>query len=197
MKNITSFTRGSGLLEVFLSKKRADKANELIPHSYRQGKILDIGCGMYPYFLISTEFKEKYGIDPSLETTDIKGVDLRSIDISSSRLPFNSEIFDVVTMLAVFEHLDNENLKQVLKETKRVLKNNGKLILTTPAPWSDKLLHFMARVGLISKEEIHEHKHNHSKEKIENILTEAGFVEKNIDSGYFELGMNIWFTAIR
>lgn len=197
MKNTTSFTRGSGLLEVFLSKKRADKANELIPHSYRQGKILDIGCGMYPYFLISTEFREKYGIDPSLETTDIKGVDLRSIDISSSRLPFNSETFDVVTMLAVFEHLDNENLKQVLKEIKRVLKKNGKLILTTPAPWSDKLLHFMARGGLISKEEIHEHKHNHSKEKIENILTKAGFVEKNIDSGYFELGMNIWLTAIR
>lgn len=197
MKNTTSFTRGFGLLESFLSKKRADKANELIPHSYRQGKILDIGCGTYPYFLMSTEFNDKYGIDPSLENTNIKGVNLRSIDISSSRLPFDSEIFDVITMLAVFEHLENENLEQVLKEIKRVLKNSGKLIITTPAPWSDKLLHFMATIGLISKEEIHEHKHNHSKEKIEDILNKAGFVEKNMKSGYFELGMNMWFTVTK
>jgi CTP synthase (UTP-ammonia lyase) len=67
--------------------------------------------------------------------------------------------------------------------------------MTTPASWSDKLLHFMAKFGLISAEEIHEHKHNHAKEKIESILVEAGFEKRKISSGFFEIHMNMWFTA--
>ena len=42
MKN--HFTRGSGILEGFLSKKRTEKANSLISKSLTNGKILDIGC---------------------------------------------------------------------------------------------------------------------------------------------------------
>jgi len=30
-------------------------------------KILDIGCGTYPFFLLNTEFNKKYGMDPSLK----------------------------------------------------------------------------------------------------------------------------------
>ncbi|MBU1146731.1 MAG: hypothetical protein KKD11_00055 [Candidatus Omnitrophica bacterium] len=51
------------MLEVFLSKKRADIVNKLIPSSHRKGRILDVGCGEYPYFLVNTEFNGKYGID--------------------------------------------------------------------------------------------------------------------------------------
>ena len=39
-----------GFLESFLSKKRANTVNGLIPISHRSGKILDIGCGS-GYFL--------------------------------------------------------------------------------------------------------------------------------------------------
>jgi hypothetical protein len=53
----------------------------------------------------------------------------------------------------------------------------------------------MAKVGLISAEEIHEHKHNHSKERIEDIIGDGGFSQANIRSGFFELGMNMWFVA--
>ena len=51
----------------------------------------------------------------------------------------------------------------------------------------------MARTGLISKEEIHEHKHNQTKAEIEKVIKSAGFSENNIKSGYFELGLNMWF----
>ena len=43
-------TRGTGLIEPWLSDHRARKANELIPRHLRDGRILDIGCGSYPYF---------------------------------------------------------------------------------------------------------------------------------------------------
>jgi ubiquinone/menaquinone biosynthesis C-methylase UbiE len=190
-----NFTRGSGLLEKFLAKQRAKLANQFISKSNREGTILDIGCGSYPYFLIHTNFKEKYGIDPSLNILSIKNINLKKLDITKQKLPFEDNLFDVITMLAVFEHIDFDKLESVLKDIRRVLKNNGLLVITTPAPWSDKLLHNMAKVRLISSEEIHEHKHNYNKNQIEKLLLGVGFQRKNVKSGYFEFGFNMWFTA--
>lgn len=193
----TSYTRGNGLFENFLVKKRADKANSFIDKSFQNGRILDIGCGSYPYFLISSKVKEKYGIDPSLKSTTVKNnnILLKKIKLDSDKLPFEDNFFNVITMLAVFEHIDNTKLNFVLNELKRVLKNDGLFIITTPAPWSDKLLYLMGGIGLISKEEIHEHKSHHKKESIVDILIKSGFEQKKIKSGYFELGFNMWFVV--
>jgi SAM-dependent methyltransferase len=190
-------TRGWGLLEGFLARQRANKANSFIPKALREGRILDIGCGSYPYFLTTTNFKEKYGLDPviNLETAREKGIKLSKIAVGSKKFPFADSFFDVVTMLAVFEHIEHNDLVPVIKEIFRILKKDGILVMTTPAPWADRLLHQMAKVSLISSEEIHEHKHNHAKEKIENILGDGGFSKLNIRSGFFELGMNMWFVA--
>ena len=64
---VTDFqpTRGKGLLEPSLARLRANRANQLIPKSLRDGRILDIGCGSYPYFLSHTSFQEKFAIDCS------------------------------------------------------------------------------------------------------------------------------------
>ena len=191
---ISSVTRGHGLLEGFLAKKRSSMANKLLKNAKKE-KILDIGCGSYPYFLLSSNFKEKYGIDPSLKLVSNKKLKLLKKDATKQKLSFADNFFDVVTMLAVFEHIDGKKLNSLLKEIRRVLKGNGVLIITTPSSWSDKLLHNMAKIGLISSEEIHEHKHNHRKKKIEDIILEAGFEKERIRSGYFEVYMNMWFTA--
>ena len=185
-------TRGTGLLEGFLSRKRTAKANSLLKKSKKE-KILDIGCGSYPYFLLHTNFKNKYGVDPSLTKLKIENLKLKKGDIAKQRLPFKDNLFDAVTMLAVFEHLDNERIPFVLKEINRVLKKDGMLVMTTPAPWSDIILKNMAKVGLVSKEEIHEHKHNLTSEIICNYLKKGEF--KNVKSGYFEMGLNMWFAA--
>lgn len=186
-------TRGSGILEHFLSKKRAQKANYLISKKYRTGRVLDVGCGSYPYFLTKTEFKYKYGIDPSLSSVDIDGIKLIKSNTSQKSIPFGNEFFDVVTMLAVFEHIDQEKIPFVLNEIYRTLKTNGTFVITTPSPWSDKLLHQMSKFNLISEEEIHDHKSHHSKKTIIDMIKNTGF--KNIKSGYFELGFNMWFKA--
>jgi hypothetical protein len=54
-----TFTRGKGYLEPLLARLRAERANNLIPRSLRSGRILDIGCGTYPYFLSTTAFSHK------------------------------------------------------------------------------------------------------------------------------------------
>ena len=193
------YTRGEGLLEGFLAKKRSAKANSLIKDFHRKGRILDIGCGSYPYFLMTVDFKEKYGVDPVLDMSKIKNgkVILKKLDVTEQKLPFADNNFDVITMLAVFEHIDENKLKFILSEIKRVLKKEGILIITTPAPWSDRVLHFMARVGLISKEEMEEHKHNYDSKAIRNILVESGFKKVKIKKGFFEIYMNMWLAAAK
>ena len=195
-----SLTRGFGLLENFLAKRRANQANKLIGRDHNKIRVLDIGCGTFPYFLVSSNAKEKYGIDPSvnsslLKKNEKKNLFLNKIKVGKQRFPFKDNFFDVITMLAVFEHIEHDKLSYVLGEIRRTLRRGGIFIITTPAPWSDKPLHFLANFGLISPEEIHEHKHNHPKEKIEGILMEAGFEKRKIRSGFFEIYMNMWFTA--
>ncbi len=189
---MANVTRGTGLLEGFLSKKRAQRANILLRKTKKE-RVLDVGCGSSPYFLLNTKFKERYGIDPSLTKLKIENLKLKKGDITKQKLPFRDNFFDAVTMLAVFEHLDHKKISFVLKEVNRVLKKGGVLVMTTPAPWSDKILKIMARTGFVSKEEIHEHKHNLTSKIIRDYLKNDNF--RNIKSGYFEMGLNMWFTG--
>ena len=133
-----NLTRGYGLLENFLAKKRAEITNKLIPFNLREGKILDIGCGTIPFFLINTKFKEKHGMDPSLKVFDLKeNIMLKKHDVEQDIFPYEDNFFDVVTMLVVFEYIEPDKLIDVLKEIKRVLKSGGRFILSTSCPWVD------------------------------------------------------------
>lgn len=189
-------TRGFGLLETFLAKKRAAMANELIDNDLRTGRILDIGCGSVPLFLLSTQFAEKHGIDQVTQNQYIPGIKYQTMNASQkARLPYADGHFSVVTMLAVLEHLDPDDISKMLKEINRLLKPGGQIVLTTPAAWSDKLLRLMAKVSLVSPEEIDEHKDTYSRGKIRVLLKTAGF--NYVKTGYFELCLNLWAQATK
>lgn len=199
--NLVNVTRGYGLLEGFLANQRVKIANKLIPQEYRKGSLLDIGCGSYPLFLTSTNFSNKYGLDKVVKQESVKFFEEKKINLINhdneleDKLPFEDNFFDVVTMLAVFEHIEPEKLPNLLREIKRILKPNGFYIMTTPAVWTDGLLRFLAKVHLVSPKEIEEHKDAYSFKKITKFLTQSGFSQENIELGYFELFMNIWTRA--
>ena len=190
----TNVTRGYGLLEKFLAKKRARIANKFIPSSLRKGKILDIGCGTIPFFLIHTKFAHKFGIDPFVNNDIItKKINLKRFDIEKNiKLPFNDNYFDVITMLAVFEHIEPDKLTDILKEIRRVLKIGGRFILTTPCPWTDKILRIMTKLRLVSKKEIEEHKGAYPHSSLISYFVNAGFDKSKIKLGYFEFYLNTW-----
>ena len=192
-------TRGKGLLEPFLASQRAIKANQLIPPNLRTGKILDIGCGSYPYFLARTEFEKKFAIDqlpiPEQLASHLKIVNI-SLNLNENpTLPFEPNYFDVVTLLAVVEHLDPDSMAILFREIFQVLRPGGKVIMTTPAAWSDGLLHLMARLGLVSAEEIEEHAYAYTLPLIGWYFGQAGFKMNNVKFGYFELMFNMWAVA--
>ena len=184
-------TRGSGLLENFLAKQRIKIANKLIPEIKRKGKILDVGCGTTPLFLLNTNFEERYGIDYSIKG-DYPYLKLHKRNLTQEKLPFKDNFFDVVTMLAVFEHVEPKNLIQLIKEIKRILKPKGRFILTTPCQWSDWILKTMAKLNLVSSEEINDHKDTYSHKKIKKILIKSGFEKNKMNMGYFEIFLNNW-----
>jgi SAM-dependent methyltransferase len=196
---MAGMTRGKGLLEPMLADLRAQRANKLIPSPLRDGRILDVGCGSYPYFLAHTSFKEKFAIDQiplSSNTASELKIESFTLDLEiEPHLPFEDNFFEAVTLLAVVEHLDPALMAKLFKEVYRVLKPGGMVILTTPAAWSDGLLKFMARVSLVSAEEIHEHAYAYTLPLLGWYFGQAGFEMTKTNFGYFEFMFNMWATA--
>ena len=199
MKNEpTHTTRGYGILEPFLAQLRARRADKLIPFHLREGRILDIGCGSYPYFLSHTYFSEKFAVDQLERPQTVSNINWYTLDLNTDpSLPFDDEYFDLVTMLAVTEHLSPSSLVLLFQQVYRVLRPGGRLIITTPAAWSDGLLRLMARVGLVSKEEINEHVFVYTLPLLGWYFGKAGFEMTKTKFGYFEFNMNLWATADR
>ena len=104
-------------------------------------------------------------------------------------------MFDVVTMLAVFEHVERDLLLHIVKEIRRVLRPSGRYVLTTPARWTDGILKTMAKLRLVSPVEIDEHEELFDRPGIAALLQEAGFHPEKVKTGTFEWGMNLWAVA--
>ncbi len=189
-----------GLLENILARLRARQANSLIPDNCRNGRLLDIGCGETPFFLQSIEFKYKYGINKwkfeekrvAAESLD-DHLKLFNWDLSKNeKLPFEDKFFDVVTMLAVFEHVEPAEISTLVSEVQRILKLDGIFVLTIPVWWTDLILKGLAKLNLVSMMGVEDHKSTYSRKKITNIMKLNGFETSKIQTGYFEIFMNIW-----
>jgi len=185
---------------LFLAARRAAVADRLIPKSLRNGRIVDIGCGSYPFFLTRLDSTEKIGLDRVGWDGDISlarsGIRLITHDLHSGHpLPVESESCNVVSMLAVIEHIEPALAPSILREIMRVLRPGGLFVMTTPAPWTDRLLKVMAQLQLVSQSEIEDHKDVLSLSRIVALLLNAGFKRENIRSGWFEIFMNRWVTA--
>lgn len=121
-------------------------------------KMLDIGCGTGKNVESFNSQGECWGVDYSRRALQfcrkrkLKNV----VQGSAEKLPFPSHSFEVVSLLDVLEHVDEE---KTLQEAYRVLKNNGLMIITVPAfswLWSewDVVLHHKRRYSLPSLKQI-------------------------------------------
>jgi ubiquinone/menaquinone biosynthesis C-methylase UbiE len=191
-RNKAHFEDQEPFLEKLLSFFRFKK---IIKHIPANSKVLDIGCGYQGKLLLKLQKKISCGIgfDISIDSSvSNEKIQLLSHDLNQP-LPANDKEFDVVVSLANLEHL--ENPKRCLQEIFRVLKPGGKLLLTAPSTYAKPVLEFLALLGLVSKQEIRDHKNYFTKKILMDSCREISF--RDIKHQYFQLGMNNFLIAVK
>ena len=128
-------------------------------------KILDVGCGTGKNVEEFSKLGKAFGLDSSPEAIKFckEKRNLANISLGEAeKTGFDDAEFDLVSMLDVLEHTDDA---RTIKEARRILKDDGFLLITVPAyqwMWSkwDVALH---------------HKRRYTKVQIIEVLKKNGF----------------------
>lgn len=174
------------LLEPLLRSLRLRKVK---PHIPRNAVLLDVGCGTAVSFLkaISPHVQRCYGVDFKVANLEFDNISTQQLTLSD-QLPYPDNQFDTVTLLAVLEHIEQE--QAILSEIYRVLVPGGKLVLTVPSVWAKPVLELLAfKLGIISRAEIADHKRYYRRHSLETALTRKQPF-RNFYHRYFQFGMN-------
>ncbi|MFA0743163.1 MAG: hypothetical protein DFNUSKGM_003296 [Candidatus Fervidibacter sacchari] len=113
--------------------RTSHSAQTFAPRTSHPALILDLGCGTGGSFSLLRNFGTVVGLDVSplaLKFAKEKGMKHLVLG-SAENLPFADNCFDIVAVLDVLEHLDDDC--QALREIWRVLKPNGVIVFTVPA----------------------------------------------------------------
>jgi glycosyltransferase involved in cell wall biosynthesis len=123
------------LFQRSLSKPKEKRLGRLYRMAYLQEmklnlggeRILDIGCHDSEW-LSNLNGQVRIGLD--LKPVQPNNGIIKMVNADGCHLPFATNSFDIVYLLDVIEHIEND--KQLVEESLRVLKSKGELILTTP-----------------------------------------------------------------
>ena len=181
------------LLEPLLRWLRFRKVISQIPADCR---LLDLGCGQSAWFLrrVASRLEQGVGIDFKVKAMQLENLQLLPLKLSEA-LPFADASFDIVTMLAVLEHLEHEHL--ILQEVRRILKPGGKLVLTVPSIWAKPVLELLAyRLNWVDEQQIRDHKRYYNRARLYQVLiAETAF--QSFQHHYFQLWMNNFCTVTK
>jgi len=167
-----------------------------IMEKFEDKKILDIGCGCGVFEKhVGKKAREIIGID--LDKKDLESakseIRLKNVKFEKGSVldlnKFEKNYFDFVVMFDVIEHIPKGTEKKALEEIKRVLKEDGKLLITTPANNFSNLFDPAWYFG---------HRH-YSKKQMKNIFQNSGFkIEKmKILGGFWEIASMFLFYQFK
>ncbi|EGU36725.1 Methyltransferase type 11 [Vibrio ichthyoenteri ATCC 700023] len=152
----------------------------LVSNLKEKSKVLNIGVGDGGLEKISSSKVDIYALDPSytsisyLKNEFSERKDNFKVGYSQS-IPFEDFCFDFVVMSEVLEHLEDDILHMTLAEVGRVLKPNGKFVITVP--FEEKLSDNTA-VCPCCEHVFHRwgHVHSFSIDSLSKLIVDNGFV---------------------
>lgn len=158
-------------------------------------RVLDIGCHDGELFRrIGPALRSGLGLDPELAgPLDGPGYELKPGSFPKD-FPGTDAPFDVITMLAVLEHIPSEELAHLADACFALLVSGGRLIATVPSHLVDPLLDILGRLRIIDGMQAHEH-HGFDPGQTVPIMERAGFVL--IVHRRFQFGLNNLFVFER
>lgn len=167
-----------------LQRQRCKRAANVI---HPGASILDLGTANGRLFtIVKGHNSQSLGIDKdnslpwlALPTRRIVG-DFLQIEIEPKR-------FDVVTLLAVCEHLSLEELMAWVVKIKSLLNLNGQVLLTIPSAKVDGILHWAIKLRILDGMEAHAH-HGAQANDVVNCFLRQGF--ELIKHEQFQFGLN-------
>ncbi|MGQ9895936.1 MAG: class I SAM-dependent methyltransferase [Acidobacteriota bacterium] len=160
------------------------------PHLLATERILDIGALDGALARQITGFKQYVGIDPD---ADLRHATDR-IQLVRGHFPDDlppGEPFDAITLLAVLEHIPSHQLTDFAKACANVLRPRGKLLITVPHPFVDRILDVLIALRILDGMETEAH-HGFDVSQTPDIFQPAGF-ELTIHQP-FQLGLNNFFA---
>ena len=146
---------------------------------------LDIGCG--PGTFIGTlKNTRSFGIDISKNqifyANKIYKNKSKSFYHFKKKIPLKDNSIDIISLIELIEHLETKELSLLLIECKRVLKKNGKIVLTTPNYFSiwpilEMILNIISPISYK-----HQHINKFNKNKLKIFLTSQNLKIEKLDS---------------
>lgn len=152
------------------------------------GTVLDIGYAQNPniYFDEEPNVKQVVGIDIQINNSlPKKYISTNKLDLNYEKIPYPDNYFDTIVCGEVIEHLECPT--KLIREINRVLKNGGKLILSTPS----SIYYLEILSDIIGLELEKEHLYVFNRRKLVKMLNENGF--QNLKT----LSYNFWIPLIK
>jgi SAM-dependent methyltransferase len=106
------------------------RVNAVLPHI--RGRLLDVGCGF-------NNLVRKYADGVGVDVHPWPGAD--SIVSDSASLAYESHSFDTITIVAALNHIPNR--EAVLEECRRLLRQDGRVVITMLTPRTSRLWHWL------------------------------------------------------
>ena len=167
------------------------RISKVKPYIQTGSRVLDVGCGDGALFKqLGGLVGEGVGIDPTLDQ-DVTNGHYRLLKGHFPEVVPEGEKFDAITALAVFEHVPEEEQKPFAENCVKLLKDGGRILITVPAPFVDKILDVLMAVKLIDGMAVEEH-HGFVPEDTPRIFDVPGL--KPFEFKKFQLGLNNLFV---
>ena len=163
-----------------------ERIEACLPHC--TGLLLDVGCG-------PNELVHRHGCGVGVDVYHWPDIDILC---DTRRLPFPDTSFDTTALLAVLNHIPSQDRETVLKETHRVLRPAGRLLITMLDPIIGRIIH---RLRLRQDPDQHERGMLEGEDyglwdsEVRGLLAESGFQVEH--RRRFVFGLNNLYVATR